>query len=88
MFSQASVILSTISLMATRSLLILATVRSVRILLECFLVTIPLSRYILLGIKTFAPIDRNMGELLMSVIWVDSDGRQHPKKAYIDVLCP
>ena len=38
MFSQASVILSTIDLMATRSLLILATARSVSILLECFLV--------------------------------------------------
>ena len=38
MFSQASVILSTIGLMATRSLLILVTARSVRILLECFLV--------------------------------------------------
>ena len=37
MFSQASVILSTIGLMATLSLLILVTVRSVRILLECFL---------------------------------------------------
>ena len=38
MFLQASVILSTIGLMATRSLLILVTARSVRILLECFLV--------------------------------------------------
>ena len=36
-FSQASVILSTIGRMATRSLLILVTLRSVRILLECFL---------------------------------------------------
>ena len=39
MFSQASIILSTISLMATRSLLILVTVRSESILLECFLVS-------------------------------------------------
>ena len=39
MFSQASVILSTICLMPSRSLLILVTARSVRILLECFLVT-------------------------------------------------
>ena len=38
MFSQASVILSTIGLMDTRSLLILVTARSVCILLECFLV--------------------------------------------------
>ena len=38
MFSQPSVILSTIGLMDTRSLLILVTARSVRILLECFLV--------------------------------------------------
>ena len=38
MFSQVSVILSTIGLMATRSLIILVTVRSVRILLECYLV--------------------------------------------------
>ena len=38
MFSQASLILFTISLMATRSLLVLVTVRSVCILLECFLV--------------------------------------------------
>ena len=38
MFSQASVILSTIGLIATRSLLILVTVRLVCILLECFLV--------------------------------------------------
>ena len=36
MFSQASVILSTVGLMATQSLLILVTTRSVRILLECF----------------------------------------------------
>ena len=40
MFSQVSVILSTIGLMDTRSLLILVTARSVRILLECFLVGI------------------------------------------------
>ena len=39
MFSEASVILSTIGLMATRSLLILVTAQSIRILLECFLVT-------------------------------------------------
>ena len=38
MFSHASVILSTIGLMAIRSLLILVTARSVRILLDCFLV--------------------------------------------------
>ena len=38
MFSQVSVILSTIGLMPTRSLLVLVTVRSIRILLECFLV--------------------------------------------------
>ena len=38
MFSQVSVILSTIGLMAIQSLLILITARSVRILLECFLV--------------------------------------------------
>ena len=38
MFSQASVILFTISLMATRSLLILVTGRSVCILPECYLV--------------------------------------------------
>ena len=38
MFSRASVILSTIGLMATRLLIILVTERSVRILLECFLV--------------------------------------------------
>ena len=38
MFSQASVILSTIGLMATWSLLGLVMVRSVRIPLECFLV--------------------------------------------------
>ena len=38
MFSQASVILSTINLIATRSLLILVTARSVRVLLEYFLV--------------------------------------------------
>ena len=38
MFSHASVILFTIGLMATLSLLILVTARSVRILLECFLV--------------------------------------------------
>ena len=38
MFSQARGILYTIGLMATGSLLILVTVRSVRILLECFLV--------------------------------------------------
>ena len=38
MFSHTSVILSTIGLMAIRSLLILVTARSVRILLECFLV--------------------------------------------------
>ena len=37
------------------------------------------SRYILLGIKAFAPIDRNKGELLMSVIWVDIDGQQAPE---------
>ena len=37
-FSQASVILSTMSLMATRSLLLFVTTRSIRILLECFLV--------------------------------------------------
>ena len=40
MFSQVSVILSTIDLMDTRSLLILVTARSVRILPECFLVGI------------------------------------------------
>ena len=39
MFSQAYVILSTISLMATGSLLILVTAWSVCMLLECFLVT-------------------------------------------------
>ena len=39
MFSQASVILSTIGLMDTRSLLIHVTARPVRILLECFLVS-------------------------------------------------
>ena len=39
MFSEACVILFTIGLMATWSLLILVTVRSVRILLECFLVS-------------------------------------------------
>ena len=38
MISQASVILSTIGLMATRSLLIFVTAWSVRILQECFLV--------------------------------------------------
>ena len=38
MFSKTSVILSTIGLKATRSLLILVTARSLRILLECFLV--------------------------------------------------
>ena len=37
MFSQASVILPTISLMATGLVLVLSTVWSVRILLECFL---------------------------------------------------
>ena len=36
-FSEACVILFTISLMASRSLLILLTARLVRILLECFL---------------------------------------------------
>ena len=40
MFSQAPVILFTIDLIATRSLLILVTVRLVHILLECFLVKI------------------------------------------------
>ena len=44
MCSQASVILSTIGLMATGSLLILVMARSVRILLECFLVTFVSSR--------------------------------------------
>ena len=39
MFSQASVILSAIGLMTTRSLLVLVTACSVRILLECFLVS-------------------------------------------------
>ena len=39
MFSQACVILFRIGLMATRSLLILVMRRSLRILLECFLVT-------------------------------------------------
>ena len=39
MFSQVSVILSTIGLMATRALLVLFTAQSVHILLECFLVT-------------------------------------------------
>ena len=38
MFSQVSVILSTIGVMATGSLLILVMARSVRILLQCFLV--------------------------------------------------
>ena len=38
MFSRASVILSTIGVMATGSVLILVTARLVRILLECFLV--------------------------------------------------
>ena len=38
MFSQVSVILSTIGIMAIQSLLILITAWSVRILLECFLV--------------------------------------------------
>ena len=38
MFSQLSVTLLTIDLMATGSLLILVTAWSVRILLECFLV--------------------------------------------------
>ena len=40
MFSQVSVILSTIGLMATWSLLILVTAWSVRILPECFLVVV------------------------------------------------
>ena len=40
MFLKVSVILSVIGLMATRSLLTLVTERSVRILLECFLVSI------------------------------------------------
>ena len=40
MFSQASVILSTVRLIDTRSLLVLVTTRSVRILLEWFLVGI------------------------------------------------
>ena len=40
MFSQACVILCTIGLMATRSLFVLVTARSVCILLECFLVLI------------------------------------------------
>ena len=38
MFSQASVILPTVGLMATGSMLILVIARSVRIILECFLV--------------------------------------------------
>ena len=54
MFSQASVILSTIGPMATRSLLILVTVRLVRILLECFLV---LSKYEFNN--TFQTLDTN-----------------------------
>ena len=40
MFSQASVILFTIGLMVTGSLLNLVTAQSIRILLECFLVTV------------------------------------------------
>ena len=45
LFSHVSVILSTIGLIATRSLPILITARSVRILLECFLVYFVLLSY-------------------------------------------
>ena len=45
MFLQASVILSTIGLMATHSLLILVMMRSIRILLECSLVVIAVVYY-------------------------------------------
>ena len=44
MFSQASVILSTIGLMATGSMLILVIARSVRIILEYFLIKNGLSK--------------------------------------------
>ena len=54
MFSQASFILSTIGPMATRPLLIFVTVRSVRILLKCFLV---LSKYEF--DNTFQTLDTN-----------------------------
>ena len=46
-----SVILFTVSLMAIRSLLILVTARSVRILLECFLVP---SSFLLVFLKSFS----------------------------------
>ena len=44
MFSEARVILFTIGLIATRSLFILVTAQSVRILLECLLVANSINR--------------------------------------------
>ena len=45
MFSQASVILPTVGLMATGSMLILVIARSVRIILECFLVKMVFQKF-------------------------------------------
>ena len=55
MFAQASVILSTIGLMATLSLLILVTVPSVRILLECFLGEFTVKKVVSLAAMQYVP---------------------------------
>ena len=51
MFLQASVILSTIGLMATRPLRILVTAGSARILLECILVILKDLFYLFMGVQ-------------------------------------